>query len=120
MEAPARARMGEPVPLVFRVTNTGKMSVTLQLSGRTPTADFEVSDTRGCTIWSRLRGQTLLGALRLHPLDAGKELVFRAAWSQLDDAGSPVPPGEYLIRAVLLTDDPKGLATPATRLLIEP
>jgi hypothetical protein len=107
------------VPLVFTITNTGKVSVTLQLLGRTPTADFQVSDPRGRIIWSRLRGQTLLGALRLFPLDAGKSLSFRQVWNQRTDTGSPAAPGEYLIRGVLLTADPKGLASPTARLRVE-
>jgi hypothetical protein len=119
LEAPARARTGEPVPLVFRVTNTSARPVTLQLLGRTPTADFQVSEPQGLTIWTRLRGQTMLGALRLHPLDAGEELVFRDVWNAADDGGNPVPAGEYLIRGVLLTDDRDGLASPATRLRFE-
>ena len=106
------------MPLVFTVTNTGKVSVTLQLLGRTPTADFQVSDPRGRIIWSRLRGQTLLGALRLFPLDAGKSLSFRQAWNQRTDTGSPAAPGEYLIRGVLLSDDPKGLASAPAHLRI--
>jgi hypothetical protein len=119
LEAPARVRQGAPVPLVFTITNTGKVSVTLQLLGRNPTADFRVSDLRGRIIWSRLRGQTLLGALRLFPLDAGKGLSFQHAWNQRTDSGSPVAPGEYLIHGVLLTDDPKGLASPTARLRVE-
>jgi hypothetical protein len=93
--------------------------VTLQLLGRTPTADFQVSDSRGRIIWSRLQGKTLLGALRLFPLGAGKRLSFRQVWTQRTDTGSPVAPGKYLIHGVLLTDDPKGLASPPMRLQIE-
>ena len=104
------------MPLVFTITNTGKVLVTLQFLGRTPTADFQVSDPRGRTIWTLLRGRTLLGALRLFPLDAGKKLSFRQVWNQRTDTGSPVTPGEYLIRGVLLTDDPKGLPSPPARL----
>ena len=107
------------MPLDFTVTNTGKVSVTLQLLGRTPTADIRVSDPRGRIIWSRLKGQTLLGALRLFPLDAGKSLSFRQAWDQRTDTGTAVAPGEYLIRGVLLTDDPEGLASLPARLRIE-
>lgn len=107
------------MPLVFTITNAGKVLVNLQLLGRTPTADFQVSDPRGRIIWSRLRGQTLLGALRLFPLAAGKSLAFRQVWNQRSDTGAPVAPGEYLIRGVLLTDDPKGLASPTARLRIE-
>jgi hypothetical protein len=93
--------------------------VTLQLLGRKPTADFRVSDTRGRTIWTRLRGQTMLGALRLYPLGAGKVLVFREVWKQHTDTGSPVPAGEYVIEGVLLTDDPKGVASLGTRIRID-
>ncbi len=71
-------------------------------------------------IWSRLRGQTMLGALRLFPLDAGKSLSFREVWDQRTDAGRPVTPGEYVVRGVVLTDDPGGLASAAVRLWISP
>jgi hypothetical protein len=106
------------VPLVFTVTHAGKVPLTLQLLGRTPSADFRISDSRGRLVWSRLRGQTLLGALRLFPLDAGKSLSFREIWNQSTDAGRPAAPGEYLIRGVLMTDDPEGLASPPVRLRI--
>jgi len=106
------------VPLVFTVTNTSGAPVTLELLGRTPTADFRVSDSEGRTIWSRLRGQTLLGALRLYPLHAGKSLSFRQTWNQCTDSESPVPPGDYLVRGVLLTGDREGLASPPVRLRI--
>lgn len=108
------------MPLVFKVTNVGKVSVTLHLMGREPVADFRISDRRGGMIWTRLRGQTMLGALRLFPLDAGKSLSFREVWDQRTDAGRPVAPGEYLVRGVLLTDDPAGLASAAVRLRVSP
>jgi hypothetical protein len=120
LEAPARVRQGAPVPLVFKVTNVGNVSVTLHLMGREPAADFRVVDRRGRMIWSRLRGQTMLGALRLYPLDAGKSLSFREVWDQRTDAGRPVTPGEYQVRGVLLTDDPGGLASAAVRLRVSP
>jgi hypothetical protein len=107
------------VPLVFTVTNTGKVGVTLQLLGRTPTADFRVLDSRSRVIWTRLRGQTLLGALRLYPLEAGKSLSFREVWHQLTEAGTTVTPGIYTVLGVLLTDDPKGLQSAPARISIE-
>jgi hypothetical protein len=119
LEAPVRARSGEPVPLVFRVANSGREPVTLPLLGRSPTADFRVTDSRGQIIWTLLRGQTMLGALRLYPLEAGQTLTFRQIWNQRADNGSPVAPGTYLLRGVLLTDRPEGLASPAARLRIE-
>jgi hypothetical protein len=98
--------------------NIGKASLTLPLVGRTPTADFQVSDQGGRLIWSRLRGQTVLGALRLFPLEAGKRLTFHAVWNQRTDSGSPVASAEYLIRGVLLTDAPGGLPSPPAHILI--
>jgi hypothetical protein len=103
---------------VFSVRNAGKTSVTLQLLGRTPTADFVVEDSAGRRIWSLLRGQTMLGALRLHPLGPGQRLEWRHRWDQRTDGGEPVPPGQYLVRGVLLTDTPGGLSSPPFRLLI--
>ena len=104
------------MPLVFSVSNAGTASVTLQLLGREPTADFVVFDAQDRVVWSRLRGRTMLGALRLYPLAAGKRLSFKHRWDQRSDAGKPVPAGVYLIRGVLLTDAPGGLASPAFRL----
>jgi hypothetical protein len=120
MEAPARVHQGAPVPLVFTVKNVGTESVTLQLLGRNPTADFRVSDLKGRLIWSRLRGQTLLGALRLFPLDAGKSLSFREIWDQRSDAERQVAPGEYLVQGELLTDVRGRLASSPVRVRITP
>lgn len=108
------------MPLVFTVTNTGKASVTLQLLGRNPTTDFRVTSASGKAVWSRLRGQTLMGPLRLYPLGSAKKLSFKKIWDQRGDDGNPVPPGDYQVQAVLLTDDPKGLASRSVRLRIEP
>ena len=87
--------------------------------GRIPSADFQAWDSHGVRIWSQRRGQIILGVLRLFSLDAGKGLSFRHTWNQLADSGSQVPPGEYLIRGVLLTDDPSGIASPPARLRID-
>jgi hypothetical protein len=111
--------LGEPVPLVFTVTNPGTSSLTLPLLGRTPTADFQVSDPEGRRIWSLLGGKTLVSVLQLFSLDGGKVLSFRQVWNQRTDAGLAVTPGEYLIRGVLLTDAPEGMASPLAHLPIE-
>lgn len=86
--------------------------------GRSPTADFHVTDRDDLTIWTRLRGQVLLGALRLYPLGAGNELTFRHVWDGRDDNGRLVSPGEYAVVGVLLTDDPGGLRSSPVRLRI--
>jgi hypothetical protein len=112
-------KQGAPVPLVFRVGNAGGSEVTLQLEGRDPTADFVVTGAGDRVVWSRLKGQIVLGSLRLYPLAPGKALTFRHTWNQRNDSGKPVPPGEYLVRGVLLTDQPGGMPSPAVRIRIE-
>ena len=105
---------------MFRVLNPGPAAVTLELQGRDPTADFVVSTPQGQVVWSRLRGQVMMGSLRLYPLPPRKSLTFRHRWDQRADGGKPVPPGEYQVKAVLLTGDPGGLASPPVRLRIQP
>jgi len=70
-------------------------------------------------IWSRLRGQTLLGALRLYPLAAGKSLSFREVWNQQTDEGAMTAPATYTVVAVLLTDEPDGLRSAPAPISIE-
>lgn len=108
------------MPLVFRIANPGPAAVTLELQGRVPTADFVVSDPHGGEVWSLLRGQVMLGSLRLHPLGPGRSLTFRHRWDQRSGAGKAVPAGEYLVRGVLMTANPGDLASPPARLRIEP
>jgi Intracellular proteinase inhibitor len=108
------------VPLVFSVTNAGRAPVTLQLMGRVPTADFVVTDARTRPVWSLLRGRSMLGALRLIPLGPGQRLQVRQVWDQRADDGTAVAPGDYLIRATLLTDAPGGLVAPPIRVRIVP
>ena len=107
------------MPLVLTVTNTGKVELTLQLLGRTPTADFRVFDRQGRMIWSRLQGRTLLGALRLYPLAAGQSLTFREVWNQRTAEGTLTVPAVYTVVGVLLTDDPNGLPSAPARISIE-
>lgn len=109
MEAPARVKIGEPVPLLLTVFNPEKTAVTLYLMGRVPTADFLIADSGGRTVWSLRHGETLMASLQVHRLAAGKSLSFRQIWDQRSNSGKPVPAGHYLVRGVLLTDRPDGM-----------
>jgi hypothetical protein len=106
------------VPLLFAVSNPGKIPVTLYLMGRAPTADFLVTDSRGGAVWSLRHGQTLMVSLQVYPLGAGKSLSFRHVWNQHSNSRMPVPAGNYLVRGMLLTDRPGGMESPAARLRI--
>ena len=100
------------------MANAGTAVLELSLGGRQPTADFVV-EAEGRVVWNRLHGQTTLGVLRLHPLRPGERLSFRHTWDQQGNTGRAVPPGDYMVRAVLLTDDPAGISSPPARLRIE-
>jgi len=112
--------VGAPVPLILRVTNTSDDPVTLQLLGRSPVADFRVTDAEGTTVWTRLRGHTMLGILRLHEMAPGAELVFRDIWDGRGADGTVVAAGEYSVCGILMTDDPRGLPSAAVALRVEP
>jgi hypothetical protein len=103
---------------VFTVTNTGSVSVTVPLLGRTPMADFRVFDDADRLIWSHLRGEVMLGALALRLFGAGEQISFRVVWDQRDDEGQVVGAGRYLVRGVVLNDS-TGLVSPAASTRIE-
>jgi hypothetical protein len=107
------------VPLLFTVVNPGGSPVTLFLMGREPAADFQVSNAAGRTVWRLLHGEPVMAALRVFPIEPGHDLTFRQVWNQRAADGRPVGPGSYLVHAVLLTDDPGGLAAPPARLQID-
>ncbi len=104
---------------MFTVTNAARTPATLYLMGRSPSADFLVTDSRGGAVWNLRHGQTLLASLQVYPLDGGKRLSFRHVWNQRSNSGKPVPAGNYLVRGVLLTDRPGGLDSPTATLRIE-
>lgn len=106
------------MPLVFTVANPESSPATLYLMGRKPTVDFQVTDEGGNKVWNLLRKQVTMAPLLLFPLEEGKPLSFRQVWKQRSNAGKPVPLGRYFARAVLLTDDPAGLASDPVEVLI--
>lgn len=107
------------MPLLLTVFNPDKTVVTLYLMGRAPSADFLITDPRGGVVWNLRYGKTLMASLQVYPLAAGTILSFRQIWHQRSNAGKPVPAGNYLVRGVLLTDRPGGIASPVAKVRIE-
>ena len=106
------------MPLLFTIVNPDKTSVTLYLMGRAPSADFLITDPRGRVVWNLRHGETLMASLQVYPLAAGKCLSFRQIWDQRSNSGKPVPAGNYLVRGVLLSDRPGGIASPVAKVTI--
>ena len=118
--APATVRVGQPVPITLRLTNSSQKPATIYLQGR-PTA-FDVTVTRpdGTPVWRRLDGVVVSAILQVRELKPGEVIELSEAWAQLNSSGQPVPPGDYLVTGVLPTDPPAELRTVPVPLRILP
>jgi hypothetical protein len=117
IELPAEARVGEPVPIAFRVENISARPLDLYLRGRTIAFDLVVSGADGSIVWRRLEGEIIPAILRIETLAPGTALLLEHTWDQRTNAGNAAPPGEYTVRAELLTET-EPLATSPGRLRI--
>ena len=102
---PAEVRVGHAFDITMRVRNLSARPRDLALQGRTPTLDVIVSRPNGDTVWQRLRDEVVPAVLALRTLGPGEVLTVEARWDQRTLDGTPAPPGEYLARGLLLTDD---------------
>ncbi|MCS7173905.1 MAG: BsuPI-related putative proteinase inhibitor [Armatimonadetes bacterium] len=95
----ARYVPGEPVQMVLQVRNRGFRAMTFTF-GTSQRYDFRVLRLDGTTIWQwshdRMFAQ-VVGSLVLQP---GSEIRFEETWTQVDNAGQPVPPGRYVVEAI--------------------
>ena len=101
---PDRVRTGEPVPITVRATNQGTAPATLYLRGRPIAFDVIVTDARGKVVWQRLKGATISMVLQVRELKPGDSLTLEDVWPQHTNAGAVVEPGDYHLKAQLLTD----------------
>jgi Intracellular proteinase inhibitor len=104
LSVPDRVRAGEPVPITVRATNRGTAPATLYLRGRPIAFDVIVTDARGKIVWRRLEGATITMILQVRELKPGESLTLEDVWPQHNNAGAAVEPGEYHLKAQLLTD----------------
>jgi Intracellular proteinase inhibitor len=114
-DVPAQVPVGDPVPILLRVTNVSGKPVELYLMGRSVTFDITVSGHDGATVWRRLDGQTLQAILQIRTLAPGEMLEVRHDWDQRAAGGNSVRPGKYVVQGALLTDG-QPLRTPAAPL----
>jgi hypothetical protein len=111
LEAPDTVHAGAPVGIALLVEHPGPDALELYLQGRSATFDVEVRDAAGQVVWRRLEGKVLQAIIQLRVLWPGERFVLHASWNQRDRDGVAVPPGEYRLRGLLLTDAPEPLAT---------
>jgi hypothetical protein len=117
---PASVRVGEPVPVTLRVTNTGREQLTVYLQGRPITFDVTVRRLDGTIVWRRLEGEVVSAILAVRQLEPGASLEFEEVWHQVSNTGEAVPPGDYRVTGVLPTDAPEPLETSSALLRIVP
>ena len=108
---PESVRVGEPVPVTLRLTNTGDKPLTIYLQGRPIAFDVTVRRFDGTVIWRRLEGEVISAILAVRQLEPGASLEFEEVWRQVSNTGESVPPGDYRITGALPTDAPEPLRT---------
>ncbi|MDP3063005.1 MAG: BsuPI-related putative proteinase inhibitor [Chloroflexota bacterium] len=106
LEAPSEVRFGATAPLKLRVKNVGDQSVTLELGGHESSGfagayEFVVARPDGTEVWRWRCGRIFLSILTPKTLKPGEELEFVGEWEQVDNDGTAVPPGPYLVRGAL-------------------
>ena len=102
--APATVRMGRPVRLALKVSNTTDRPITLYLQGRPVAFDLVVERRGGGVVWQRLEGATVSAILGVRTLDPGATLELTDTWNQRTNAGKPAEPGDYTVTGSVLTD----------------
>jgi hypothetical protein len=117
---PDSVRVGEPVPVTLRLTNTGSKQLTVYLLGRPIAFDLTVRRLDGTVVWRRLEGEVVPAILAVRQLEPGATLEFEEVWPQVSNAGEAVPPGDYRVTGALPTDAPKPLQTSPALLRIVP
>ena len=101
---------GETVQMKMRLRNISDQHVSFSLGGRPP-FDFVVSTSGGEQVWHWKCAKITNLPLDGKTLDPGDELEFVGEWEQVDNSGEPVPPGTYLVRAVLNVESTEKLIT---------
>ena len=108
---------GETVQLKLTLRNVSDEPVKFSTGGRPP-HDFVISTPEGEQVWHWKCGKIIEQPLDGRTLGPGEEMEFTGEWEQVDNRGEPVPPGAYLVRAVLDMEPPEKLVTSAHELEI--
>lgn len=104
VRVPREVTAGRPVPIRLTLVNAGDSAAVLYLRGRPIAFDIVITRPDGTLVWRRLAGAAIPAILQVRRFAPGEGTSFEARWTQRTDAGRPVPPGDYLVRGVLLTD----------------
>ena len=120
LDVPGRVRAATRVPIVLRAENTGSAPLDLYLRGRTIAFDVTIDRSSGERVWRRLEGEIVPAIVQLRTLAPGEIMALEASWDQRDANGGAVSPGDYVVRASLLTDMPESLDSDRVPLRVVP
>jgi hypothetical protein len=119
LAVPPEVPRGAPVALTLRLKNASEQPVEVALGGRPP-HDFVITQADGTAVWRWTHGQAVPLILALITLSPAQELEFTAEWAQHDNAGLPVPAGDYWVRGLVHLEPPGTLETEPTAVRVAP
>jgi len=95
---PDSARLGEPVTITIRITNTSAEAVDAYFVGREIAFDIVVRKSEGGeVVWRRLEGKAVQQVLQVRHFKPGETL-------ELSDVWKPRQGGHYLVEGVVMGD----------------
>lgn len=101
------------------MTNETRHALDLYLRGRVLTFDVLVAPPDGAVVWRRLEDEIIPAIVHLRTLAPAERLELVTEWDQRTRQGSPVDPGEYTARGLLLVEG-EPLETKSVPFRIEP
>jgi Intracellular proteinase inhibitor len=117
LEAPDEVEAGQTVNLKLIWRNLTGQPVELTLGGR-PAYDFVVTSYEGKEMSRWLAGQAVQDILEIKTVAPGQKLEFMLEWQPLDQAGTALPPGDYLVHGILNLEPPAVLKTKPKPLIV--
>lgn len=111
IDAPASARVGEPVPITLRLTNPSGRPIDAYFLGRTIAFDIVVTLDDGTVVWRRLAGAAVPSILQVRTLAPGEVLEWKDRWQ-------PQRAGRYRVQGMLPSDAPEPRRTAQIEVVI--
>lgn len=118
LTTPESARSGARIRFSLTLTNNAAERIDFYLRGREIAFDIVVVAADETIVWRRLQGEIIPAIVQIRALAPRETLDLMAHWDQRSNGGTRVAPGDYTVRASLLTEgDP--LEAPPVRIRIE-
>jgi len=104
LAVPSTGRQDDSVRFTLRIKNQRNEPLDLYLRGRESTLDVIVAQPGGAVVWHRMEGEIIPAIVHVRTLAAQELLEITASWNLRTKQGTPVAPGEYTARGLLLAE----------------